>query len=230
MRAVGFDLGETLIGYKGIPLSWKPLYRQALLGVAEVCECKVTEDMISRADFLLSKYNTRLNPRIEEVSADVILGEILLDWGLPKLHYCEVAQEAFFSYFQRESFVHEDAVPILKYLKGKGVKIGVFTDVPYGMSKDFASRDIYSFTQFVDVLLTSVEVGYRKPDARGFIELANKLEVNPFEMVFVGNEPKDIIGANEAGAIAVLIDREGHNQYFGEKVKITSLLDLRSFV
>lgn len=230
MRAVGFDLGGTLIDYQGIPLSWKSLYRQALLRVAEICKCQVTEDMISEADLLLSKYNTRLNPRIAEVSADVIFGEILLSWGLPKMQFLEAIQEAFFSFFQKESFIYEDTLPILQYLKGKGIRIGIFTDVPYGMSKDFINRDVYSFTQYIDVILTSVEVGYRKPDPRGFIELAKKLGVNPYEMVFVGNELKDIKGANEAEVFSVLIDREGCSQDFGEKMKTITLLDLRSVV
>lgn len=230
MQAVGFDLGGTLINYKGIPLSWKSQYRQALLRVAEICKCQVTEDMISEADLLISKYNTRLNPRIEEVTADVIFGEILLSWGLPKSQFLEAVQEVFFSFFQKESFTFEDTLPILQYLKGKGIRIGIFTDVPYGMSKDFVNRDIYSFTQFIDVILTSVEVGYRKPDPRGFIELAKKLGVNPCEMVFVGDEQKDIEGANDAGVFSILIDREWCNKDFGEKMKIISLLDLKSIV
>jgi putative hydrolase of the HAD superfamily len=55
--------------------------------------------------------------------------------------------------------------------------------------------------------LTSVEVGFRKPDPRGFAALAALLGCDTGEMLFVGNEEKDVVGARAAGMVPVLLWR-----------------------
>jgi len=82
LHAIGFDLGETLIHYQGMPLSWQALYREALAQVAQSCMYQAGEDEITQAVSILARYNTRLHPRTHEVSADTILGEILTAWDV----------------------------------------------------------------------------------------------------------------------------------------------------
>ena len=41
MKAIGFDLGGTLINYNGIPMSWQKLYSSALTDVALRCNCSI---------------------------------------------------------------------------------------------------------------------------------------------------------------------------------------------
>lgn len=36
-RAIGFDLGDTLLAYRGVPLNWASLYDEALRAVAVRC-------------------------------------------------------------------------------------------------------------------------------------------------------------------------------------------------
>ena len=48
MKAIGFDLGKTLIHCAGLPLNWQSLYRQALTRVAEACGHPITEAAILR--------------------------------------------------------------------------------------------------------------------------------------------------------------------------------------
>jgi FMN phosphatase YigB (HAD superfamily) len=52
------------------------------------------------------------------------------------------------------------------------------------------------------------DVAFRKPDPRCLLALAKALDGSPAEMVHMGNEPKDIAGANAAGVSSVLIDRD----------------------
>lgn len=105
----------------------------------------------------------------------------------------------------------------LKDLKENGIKIGILTDVPYGMDKNFVLSDIERFKEYVDVILTSVEVGYRKPNKQGFIKLSNELDVNPNELTYVGDEQKDIIGANNIGIHSILINRGNDYIDYGQK-------------
>lgn len=61
-KAVVFDIGQTLIKYN-YPLSWSSSYRAALEYVADNCNYQLSDEQYDRAEAVLSKYNTRINPR-----------------------------------------------------------------------------------------------------------------------------------------------------------------------
>ena len=69
-------------------------------------------------------------------------------------------------------------------------------------------------------------MGYRKPNAQGFKELSKKLGVSESEMMFIGDESKDIIGANNTGMLSVLINRENEEVNYGQKNTIKTLAEL----
>ena len=102
------------------------------------------------------------------------------------------------------------------------MKIGFLTDVAYGMDDRFAFRDVASIQHYFDVCLSSVDVGFRKPNENGYIMLSRGLGVESSQMMYVGDEEKDIIGANKFGAVSVLIDRTGEQLEFGQQYKIGS--------
>lgn len=229
MKAIGFDLGRTLVGDENIPLSWKSLYKEALIDALLKCNVNVDDNKIAIGEEVLLKYNTRTNYREIEVSSDVIFSEILVRWELNTEIYLATVKEAFFSYFQRNVKLYEDTTSTLKSLKERGIKIGILTDVPYGMDKNLVLIDIDKFKEYVDIVLTSVEVGYRKPNKQGFIQLSKELVVDSNEMIYVGDEEKDIIGANSLGIYSVLINRTNNDIKYGQKntiKKLSELLDI----
>jgi len=75
-------------------------------------------------------------------------------------------------------------------------------------------------------LLTSVDVGFRKPDPRGFLALAKALAVHPTEMIYIGNEPKDVNGANATAVFSVLIDRDHLLPQHGQRTTVHSLTEV----
>jgi putative hydrolase of the HAD superfamily len=227
IKAVGFDLGETLIYYPGIPLSWQTFYREALTQAAETCQLTFDDHAMALAESILARYNTRLNPRSKEVSAAQIFTEILNAADLP-LQHLDPVRHAFFRFFQRKALVYEDAIPTLQWLHQKNLKLGILTDVPYGMDRFFVEQDMVSFSLYVDLLLTSVDVGIRKPEPGGYLELAHRLGVLPSEMAYVGNEPKDIEGAKQAGMLAILVNRTGRQSLAGQDLEISSLCELQA--
>ena len=229
LKAIGFDLGETLIHYAGLPLNWQSLYGQALKRVAEACGHPITEADIRVGEAILGRYNTRLHPRLHEVRADRIFGEVLAAWDLPTVGGCDQVEDTFFGFFQQAYAVYPDTIPALQALQNQGVKVGVLTDAPYGMPRRFVERDLAPIAQYLDAALTSVEVGHRKPHPSGYLALAERLGVAPFDMAYVGNEEKDIVGANGARMFSVLIDRAGGGADFGQRRTVTSLKELASW-
>ena len=110
-----------------------------------------------------------MNPRLYEISSNLIFKEMFNIWGW--IAEIDQAKNAFFSYFQRQVHAYADVLPTLQELRRQGVRIGVLTDVPYGMDREFVLEDCRPIIDHVDVLLTSVDVGYRKPHVEGYILL-----------------------------------------------------------
>ena len=226
IKAVIFDLGGTLIRYKDVPLSWASLYQNAIVEIAKICEKKLTIEETEKSIKILGNYNTRITPREDEVKAEIIFSEILSEWNIDIEKYLEDAIDRFFTYFQRKSEVFEDTIEILNYLKKEEILIGILTDVPYGMSRKYVKIDIYNFEDSIDYLRTSVEVGMRKPNGKGYTEITRYFNIDSTEIIFVGDEEKDIIGAKSVGMMAVYIDRSIGLKSFGEDLKINQLDEL----
>ena len=132
--------------------------------------------------------------------------------------------------FVHSSVCYDDVEATLCYLKSAGAKIGALTDVAYGMDNSFSLQDIVTIYHYFDLVLTSVDVGYRKPNATGFSMLLKAFDSSPSQMIYVGDEQKDIVGANSIGIISVLIDRNNTSPNWGQKHTIHSLLDIPKFI
>ena len=228
IKAVSFDIGHTLVRYNN-PLNWKSLYEPALMRVSESCKVAVTKNDIQAASSILSKYNTREKPREKEVTSNIIFTEILYALKLP-VNKLDTARESFYSFFQSDAVCYDDAADTLRYLRAAGLHIGALTDVAYGMDNSFSLQDIASVRHYFDLVLTSVDVGYRKPHAAGFTELLNAFDISPAEMIYVGDEQKDIDGANALGIVSVLIDRHNSSPDWGQIHTIQCLADIRSLI
>ncbi len=221
IKAICFDVGHTLIKYNN-PLNWSSLYRPALEHAVQDCGIELTSDMFDIAAEILSKYNTRKNYREVEVTATAIFDEIFNAWDYPKTELQSV-KSGFFSYFQSGAEPFPEAADTLTKLKQAGIKIGALTDVAYGMENEFSLKDIEPLASLIDITFTSVDVGYRKPNKAGFVRLLDFFGISPDEMMYVGDEEKDIVGANALGIVSVLINRDSSEKAFGQCYTIESL-------
>ena len=227
-KAVIFDIGQTLVQYKN-PLNWSKLYRPAFQYVADQCGYHFSEDQYLHAGNVLTKYNTRINPRIHEVTSAQIFTEILNGMDLPR-EDIEQVKNHFFSYFRQDVSLYPEVEETLKTLTEKKILAGTLSDVAYGMDNVYALEDIDAIRKYIDYPFTSNDVGFRKPRTRGLEMLAEKMQINISEMIFVGDEEKDIICANDAGAYSVLINRDSVIKSYGQDKEIHSLAEVLSIV
>lgn len=212
IQAVGFDLGETLIEYRDVPLDWQQRYPAALAAVASLWTDALSVERMEAGAAVLRRFNTRISPRTVEVDHIAVFGELLAAMGAPDSRtsaLVDPATDAFFSVFQRRARAFPEAHGVIAALRSNGVAVGVLTDVPYGMPRRLAVADLLAtdLGALADATITSVDIGVRKPDPRGFARLAAVLGCAPDEMLFVGNEKKDVLGALAAGMQAVLLWR-----------------------
>ncbi|MDE7170783.1 MAG: HAD family hydrolase [Oscillospiraceae bacterium] len=220
IKAIGFDVGHTLIKYNN-PLNWQGLYRPGLEHAAAAANITLSEDMILAATDVLLKYNTRINNREWETTSDRIFQEILERWGLQADLYA--VKSGFYSFFRADAVPYPETIDTMEKLKRHGIKIGILTDVAYGMDNIFSLADISALSDFIDIAITSVDVGYRKPNPAGYWKLLDALEVSPSEMIFIGDEEKDIIGAKKLGIASALINRGSETKDFGQDYALESL-------
>lgn len=226
IKAVVFDIGHTLVHYKN-PLNWKSLYEPALRNVSEQCNCQLTKKNYADAISILCEYNTRINPREKEVSADHIWGRILKAWN-KELSDLLMYKEAFYSFFRNDCFVHADVLEFLTFLRVRNIKTATLSDVPYGLENKYALEDISSIIDYIDLPYTSNDIGYRKPNVKGLEMIAQELGVLVQEVMYIGDEEKDIICANNAGAVSVLIDREVKGLEYGQHYRVNNLNELKN--
>ena len=226
-KSVIFDIGRTLIGYNK-PLNWFSLYRPAMEHISNQCGYHFTENEYKHALNILTKYNTRINPREYEVSSTQIFTEILNGINI-SLDDLDQVKHYFYSYFRSDAFVYPEVEYTLKTLYNKGILLGTLSDVAYGMDNTYVWDDILSLKKYISYPVTSNDVGYRKPCIQGLKLLAEKMDIDLTEIMFVGDEKKDMLCAKNAGAYAVLINREKKEKAYAQDTQICSLDELLKF-
>jgi len=95
---------------------------------------------------------------------------------------------------------------VLTELKKRGYKLGVITNTVTSREEHvrMALRRI-DVEKYFDVVVTSVDVGFNKPDERIFLTALKAINVKPEEAVMVGNRiSADIVGGNRIGMKTIL--------------------------
>ncbi len=212
-KAVIFDIGQTLVDYRK-PMNWSELYRPAFEHIAEKYGYTFSESHYQNAGNVLAQYNTRIHPRDHEVSSTEIFTEILNGMNIA-LQDMERVKESFYTYFRQDCSLFPDVEQTLKALSVEGIRSGTLSDVAYGMDNVYALEDIAPVIKYIEYPFTSNDTGYRKSCTKGLEILSDRMQVKLSDIVFVGDEEKDMACARNAGAYAVLINREGVLKDYG---------------
>ena len=101
----------------------------------------------------------------------------------------------------------DDAIPALDSLDSLGVRLVCVSNWDCSLGDVLAACGL---ADRLDAVITSAEVGVRKPDPAIFEHAAELLGCQPRDMMHVGDTPEeDLAGARAAGMSALLIDRSG---------------------
>lgn len=119
------------------------------------------------------------------------------------------------SIFEVPPYLNPSGRNVLENLKGNDMRIGLICNTGLtpgiGLRKFLADEGV---AECFDLMLFSEEIGIRKPDLGIFRLAAQRLSVQPFEIVHVGDNLKtDVWGAKNAGLRAVhLLSLEGRDK------------------
>ncbi|MDC7222209.1 MAG: HAD-IA family hydrolase [Spirochaetales bacterium] len=201
MKLIIFDLGNTLIQYEDLSLNWSDHYIRALESGLNRQGISSTPIQMKQALSILSFYNTRENIRTFEVEEGEVLNKVAKVFSAEE----KAMGEDFFGYFQRKTRTEKTAQKSLAELQKRGIKTAVLTDVPYGMPKSFVLDDLKDLRKHLDLILTSCETGFRKPETRGIELIQSHFGTGKEDTCYVGDEQKDILCAQKARITSILI-------------------------
>ena len=63
MRIMVFDLGGTLMEYRGMPLNWSDYYENGFRRIAEQFSVAVTAEQLDKSIAVMRAWNPRICPR-----------------------------------------------------------------------------------------------------------------------------------------------------------------------
>lgn len=199
IRAVLFDFGGVLT-----ETCWDRDYMARIIEQTfqelGVCIGKNFYDEFMRA--LDEAWARVVKTLIEERMEDIILDAVTRAGGRVDIGVIRAAVERI----KDAPFckVRKESKKVLKTLRDLGLKTGVVSNSPVNFHENVLSRS--GLRKYIDVVVVSCDVGYRKPDPRIFKIALEALGVEPHEAIYVGDVPQiDVPGAKKLGMITVLM-------------------------
>ena len=126
------------------------------------------------------------------------------------------------------------ATDLFKYLKERGIRIGIATGRTSLPEKEWDRFGRFGVHLFIDAIVTTREVGKRKPAPDAILECAQRLRVSIKNCLVVGDTVDDILAARSAGALAVAVSTGQDERDLLEKenpeLLFDSLKDLSFFL
>lgn len=102
--------------------------------------------------------------------------------------------------------IFDDVIPCLDALAARGVRRAVVSNWDRRLPR---LLERLGLKERFDAVLTSAEVGRRKPHPRIFEHALERLGLSPDRVIYVGDSyDEDVVGARRAGITPLLIDRQ----------------------
>lgn len=230
IKAVFFDLYQTLVHYD-------PPREEQLARIISDYGIKIAVDSLRHPIVLADEYIYEEHARFpiskrnekEQKTLFAQYQTILLEKAgirpTPELIRHNIIE------MQRVKFKHvlfDDVLPVLNKLRQNGTILGLISNIDSDMSTIF---DELGLSPLLQVVATSQDTGYHKPQPEIFNEAARRAEVKSSDSLYIGDQYQiDVIGAKESGMQGILLDRNGYFTEFIEELIITNLYQLVDYV
>ena len=224
MKAVVFDVGRTLMEYRNMPNVWVDFYQGSFEYVRRELALKISDADIERSIEILRSYNPKIKYREIDYSPEYIFGEATKHWNGDFL--LDDVINSFYDSLELIPYIYEETIPVLEKLRAEGYNIAVLTDVATGMPDELHKSYFRELLPYFDMYVSSVSCGYRKPHPKGLQDIAEHFGITSSDMIYIGDEEKDISAAKRFGCLSVLIDRDGAGTDLGQDHTIKSLNEL----
>ncbi len=204
-RAVIFDYIGTLVSPQNYTMDAS---KQKLYHALQAEGFNTTQDQFLNVyNAAHEKYRKIRYGEHREVTNAIWVSEALCSLGYRVAaddYRVKAALSVFFKDFIDTLELNEGAKKLVKHTKER-CKVGLisnFTCAPV----IYASLRQLGIADFFDVVVVSDEIGWRKPHKQIFQAALNKLQVQPQNAIFIGDNPtEDIQGAKEVGLETIFV-------------------------
>jgi putative hydrolase of the HAD superfamily len=212
LKAVLFDLDDTLLDWSGVYLEWASYEYPFLRRVFDYI-CQEVYTLPDEQPFI-DEFHQRTREGWDAGRSSFVaphLGQILVraaeSAGVPPGMLD--ARECLRMYGWRAvpgSRLFPEVPHILSLLRDNGIRVGIVTNAYQPMwVRDVELEQHGLLDYFPDCRISAADVGYLKPHPVIFKAALDLLDIEPDEAVFVGDNPTaDIAGAQAAGLQGVL--------------------------
>jgi putative hydrolase of the HAD superfamily len=210
VRAVLFDLGNTLVSYYRAS-DFSPILRKSIHGICDFLEehksVVVDRDKAFQHALELNTEDPdyRVRPLANRLSA-IFSGHELVADDLAAM--CDIFLEPIF----RLGTLDEHALPTIAAIRRNGIRTAIVSNTPWGSPAEMWAEELrrHGLAEAVDAVVFCGDVGWRKPAPQIFQHALSLLDVDAHDSVFVGDDPRqDVAGAVRSGLRAILIDPRG---------------------
>jgi len=226
IKAVFFDFYNTLVGYD-------PPREELEARVLRDFGIEVSPEVFRRplviADEFIYREHARspLSKRSKEEAKALYVqyqGIVLKEAGI------DASQEliaGILGKWQKLKFklvLFDDVMPVLTHLRELGLILGLISNVERDITPNCRELGLSAWLQ---VVVTSQEVGFNKPQPKIFQAALKQAKVKPAEAIYVGDQHQiDVVGANAVGMRGILLDRGGYFDAITDCLRIRSLTEV----
>jgi HAD superfamily hydrolase (TIGR01662 family) len=206
-RGIIFDLGNTLMYFNG---DWDMVIARGANALTQFLlakGCKIDRDF--GAAFIDTRRRGRERSAATDVeyTAEHALRDTLRQCAIEHVPHNLIlrALEVYFEPEERMWVAYDDAHETLRTLQAHGLRLGLISNAT---DDNFVQRAVRhaDLATFLDPIISSAAVPWRKPDIRIFQHVLNYWNYAPDEVAMVGDwAGTDILGAHRAGMPAILI-------------------------
>ncbi len=126
--------------------------------------------------------------------------------------------------FNIKLVLFDDVLSVLTDLKSRGLILGLISNIDHDITSLCQELGLTSLLQ---VVVTSQDVGFNKPQPEIFREALKQAGVQASEAMYIGDQYQiDVVGAKGAGMQGVLLDRGGYFERVTDCLRIRSLTQL----
>jgi HAD superfamily hydrolase (TIGR01509 family) len=228
MRAVLFDLGNTLVSYYTAS-DFAPILRKCLDACLETLTLDVRVDEAELSQLALTLNVERADyavwPLVERLR--VLFGEAACTPAVQ-----ESLEKAFLGPILATAIVDPEALSVLASLRARELRLAIVSNTPWGSPGHLWRTELqrHGLLDAIDAAVFCSDVGYRKPHPAPIERALSMLEVSPSDAVFVGDDPHwDVVGAEQAGVLPILIRRPPNAPTTLNVATITGLRELLDY-
>ena len=204
IKGILFDLDDTLYDYNA-------LNRNAVSALtAYSCEkLQVSKETFEKA-FSHGRQETKKG--IDTLAAAhnrmIYMQKTLEYLQINPFAYALEMYDVYWNYMLENMCLFKGAEELLCYLKNKGVQLAICTDLTTHIQHRKVRK--LGLDQYINVIVTSEEVGVEKPNIKMFLTVLDKLKMSPDEVLYVGDSyERDMVGAKKCGMRTYWYNPEG---------------------